>query len=166
LLILLSLNLQKGVFDRVGSDDASPEEKVFVQVSVSGSNPCLYGFAEEPDLGALLARTGLHVGLHEGKPDTRYASGTKLDVLIDGKSVQILKGQMSGFHKVTLGIPISLNEESVEGLVAVPGIGPKLAAAIVQEREKRRGFKTTAELLSVQGLGPALYARIRGYFSL
>jgi len=166
LLILLSLNLQKRVFDLVRSEDSLPEERVFVQVSVNGSRADLYGFVEEPDLGALLTRTGLHPGIHEEAPGTRYASGTKLDVLIDGEKIQISKSQMSGFQKVTLGIPISLNKESLEGLVAVPGIGPKLAAAIIQEREKRGGFKATAELLSVQGLGPALYAKIGRYFSL
>ena len=47
------------------------------------------------------------------------------------------KRYMSAFHKVTLGIPLSINRESVEGLTAIPGIGNSLALTIEKERIKR-----------------------------
>ncbi len=72
----------------------------------------------------------------------------------------------STFHKITLEIPVSINRESIEGLTAVPGIGPKIAYSIVRERGKRSGFKSLDEIKSVRGIGPALYAKIKPYIGL
>ena len=75
------------------------------------------------------------------------------------------KEEISAFQKVTLGIPVSINRESLEGLTAVPGIGPKIAGSLVRERDKRGGFKSLAEITSVRGIGPALYGKVRPYFA-
>ena len=74
--------------------------------------------------------------------------------------------KINSFHKITLGIPISINEESEEGLTAIPGIGPKLACAIIKEREKRGGFKHLYEIASINGIGSSLYRRIIKYIEL
>jgi DNA uptake protein ComE-like DNA-binding protein len=73
---------------------------------------------------------------------------------------------MSAFYKVTLGIPISLNTESLYGLTAIPGIGPSIARAIVRERDKRMGFQQKNEMLSIPGIGPILYKKVARYLRL
>jgi competence protein ComEA len=73
---------------------------------------------------------------------------------------------MSAFYKITLGIPISLNKESETGLTAIPGIGPGLAKAIVRERSERGGFQHLRDVLSVKGIGPKLYEKIKPYVIL
>jgi competence ComEA-like helix-hairpin-helix protein len=73
---------------------------------------------------------------------------------------------MSAFYKITLGIPISLNNESLEGLTAIPGIGPRIASAIVRERAKREGFQQMDEMLSIPGIGPTLYRKAARYLTL
>ena len=47
----------------------------------------------------------------------------------------------TAYQKTTIGIQLSVNSESAEGLTAIPGIGESLARTIVDEREKRRGYK-------------------------
>jgi len=73
---------------------------------------------------------------------------------------------MSAFYGITFGLPVSLNRETLEGLTAIPGIGSGLARAIVRERNERGGFQSIDEILSIQGIGPSLYRKIRPYFVL
>ncbi|NCO59160.1 MAG: competence protein ComEA [Deltaproteobacteria bacterium CG_4_8_14_3_um_filter_51_11] len=71
---------------------------------------------------------------------------------------------MSAFYRISLGIPLSLSEESREGLMAVPGIGPRLADNIIEERNRRGGLMTVKDLEHVKGVGPNFLRDIRPYF--
>ncbi|MGI6081334.1 MAG: ComEA family DNA-binding protein [Limnochordia bacterium] len=55
---------------------------------------------------------------------------------------------------------LDLNVATQRDLEALPGIGPVLARNILDERARRGGFLSVADLLSVKGIGPARYARI------
>ena len=72
----------------------------------------------------------------------------------------------TAFHKITLGMPININKESVKGLTAIPGIGNVLARTIEDERKKRKGFKDINELKSLHGIGDKLFAKIKPYVEL
>ena len=74
--------------------------------------------------------------------------------------------EMTAFQKITLGMHVSINLESLEGMTAVPGIGPGLAGLIVRERDNRGGFKSLDEIKSICGIGPGLYKRVRPYLVL
>ena len=74
--------------------------------------------------------------------------------------------EMTAFQKMTLGLHVSINLESLEGLTAVPGIGPGLAGLIIRERDNRGGFKRLDEIKSIRGIGPGLYKRVRPYLVL
>lgn len=56
--------------------------------------------------------------------------------------------------------PINLNTATEAQLDALPGIGPSLARAIVQERDRRGGFRSVSELGSVRGIGPRRLAEL------
>lgn len=75
-------------------------------------------------------------------------------------------GEVSAFHRLTLGIPISINTDTAHGLTAVPGIGPKTAAAIVRAREREGGFRELKELMSIRGISASLYHKISPYLTL
>ena len=55
---------------------------------------------------------------------------------------------------------ININTASVEQLATLPGIGPKLAARIVEYRQKSGTFRSPQELLNVKGVGEKNFARI------
>jgi competence protein ComEA len=59
---------------------------------------------------------------------------------------------------------INLNTASAEQLGAVPGVGPKLAARIVEHRQKEGAFRSVQELMNVKGVGEKNLAKIQGYF--
>lgn len=62
-------------------------------------------------------------------------------------------------RKSTVGT-INVNTASVEDLVRLPGIGPKLAAAIVAERS-RKLFGSVEDLTRVTGIGPKTLEKLR-----
>ena len=55
---------------------------------------------------------------------------------------------------------ININEASADELVALPGIGPSRAEAIIAERQKRR-VRRVEDILRVPGIGRKTFLRIR-----
>jgi DNA uptake protein ComE-like DNA-binding protein len=76
------------------------------------------------------------------------------------------KGEMTAFQKITLGIPIDINKESVNGLTAIPGIGKSLARTIRDGRVKRNGYKDINELRTLPGIGEKLFSKIAPYIKV
>ncbi len=145
------------------------DKDVLVQISGDIAHPGIYEFARPPDMKALVKRAGGLSSNKQGRlPCTRtsYPSGTRVDIRDGRGGVCVYVGEMSAFYKVTFGIPISLNRETAEGLTAIPGIGPKIAGAIVCERTKRGRFSRLNDVLSVPGVGSTLYKRLRPFLVL
>jgi competence protein ComEA len=56
---------------------------------------------------------------------------------------------------------VDLNHASAEELQALPGIGPALAARILESRARDGPYRNPEDLLRVRGIGPATLERIR-----
>jgi competence protein ComEA len=57
--------------------------------------------------------------------------------------------------------PLDLNAATEDELLALPGVGPVLAAAIVRHREETGPFTSVDGLLDVSGIGPARLESLR-----
>ncbi len=57
--------------------------------------------------------------------------------------------------------PLNINAATAEQLQTLPGVGPAIANAIVKHRERIGGFTSVDGLLAVSGIGPAKLAQIR-----
>lgn len=66
----------------------------------------------------------------------------------------------SSISRDSLLIPLDINTASELELTALSGIGERKALRIVQWRERHGGFKTTAELAQVSGIGKATVAKL------
>jgi competence protein ComEA len=55
---------------------------------------------------------------------------------------------------------VNINTASVDQLAELPGVGPSLAARIVEYRQKNGGFKTANELLNIKGIGDKSFAKL------
>ena len=66
-------------------------------------------------------------------------------------------------HAPIPGLKIDVNSAEEAQLDLLPGIGPRLAARIVEERRTAGSFASLDELVRVAGLGPRLVERLRPY---
>jgi competence protein ComEA len=66
-----------------------------------------------------------------------------------------------GATRLRAGEPLDLNRAALGDLLLLPGVGPKLAARILEERERRAGFASLEQLAEVKGVGPKKLAQLR-----
>ena len=166
LLILLLLHLLKPAPYRLGAETIPCESPVYAQIKGEIRHPGVYSFCAPPTVGELIRKAG---GLWEGSlpdPDLRLIPNSGITVTKKGGTLGVQLHEIPSFYKITLGLPVSVNTESEEGLTALPGVGKNMAKAIVEERAKRGGFKTLDEIMGISGIGPKLYARMKRHLTL
>lgn len=61
--------------------------------------------------------------------------------------------------------PVDLNAAGPDELALLPGVGPSLARAIVDDRRERGPFRDLGDLDRVRGVGPGILARVRPHVS-
>jgi len=65
-------------------------------------------------------------------------------------------------HSEPADTPVRVNSASAEELERLPGVGPRLAQAIVADRARHGPFREVADLSRVRGIGPVLLERLKG----
>lgn len=61
---------------------------------------------------------------------------------------------------------VNLNTATVSQLEDLPGIGPALAARIVEHRQKNGAFKSIEDVMAVKGVGEKNFSKIQGFLSV
>ncbi len=61
---------------------------------------------------------------------------------------------------------IDINTATLEELTSLPGIGPKIAASIIKDREARGPFQTLNDLTRVKGIGDKKLKTLSPFLSL
>lgn len=61
---------------------------------------------------------------------------------------------------------VNINTADAAALCRLPGIGPAIAARIIEYRRVNGAFTSPDELLDVKGIGPAKYEAIKPYISV
>jgi comEA protein len=61
---------------------------------------------------------------------------------------------------------IILNDADREELESLPGVGPVIAARIIEYRERHGGFNALEELIEVKGIGQQTVERLKPYLKL
>jgi competence protein ComEA len=94
--------------------------------------------------------------------EQRIERNSRLSVLPgeEGKG-RVLVEELSPSKLKVLSIPISINSATAEELDALPGIGPKMAQAIVEFRERYGKFSSPEDLLQVPGIGAKKLASVK-----
>lgn len=112
------------------------------------ATPAIYGLADAP---------GLHWSPEGATPvPDGYGSGSS-----GGGELPL-----GGWEGLLLGHPLDLNRARAKDLEALPGVGPKTAAAILAEREARGGFSAVEDLRNVRGIGPRTLEALRPLVSV
>lgn len=91
-------------------------------------------------------------------------------VIVDGARIEVpSKGGSSPQQPsatASSSATVSLNSATQIDLETIPGVGPVTAQAILSHRDEIGGFTDLAQLLDVDGIGPATFESISAYVTL
>ncbi len=62
--------------------------------------------------------------------------------------------------------PVDINSATLEELDTLPGIGPALAGRIIAYRQLYGAFKAIEDLMKVDGIGPAVFSKIKDLITI
>ncbi len=99
---------------------------------------------------------------------TKKADQTSVNLarqVTDGEQIRVT-ARGEGASASSAQTLLSLNGSSAATLETLPGVGPKLAARIVDWRKSNAGFKTVADLRKVGGIGDKLFAQLKDLVSI
>ena len=80
-------------------------------------------------------------------------------------SLGISAGVASAAAKAPTG-KVNINTATASQLSELPGVGEKLAARIVEFRQKQGPFKSTQELMNVKGIGEKNLQKLQPYLTV
>jgi competence protein ComEA len=63
-------------------------------------------------------------------------------------------------------VVVNVNTATATELETLPGVGAKVAARIVEYRQKNGPFKKIEELMNVQGIGEKSFLKLRGQLTV
>jgi competence ComEA-like helix-hairpin-helix protein len=69
-------------------------------------------------------------------------------------------GRLGGALRLIMGIGLDVNNDGIEDLALLPGIGPVRAKQIIDYRKKSGFIETPRELEKIRGIGPATVKRL------
>ena len=61
---------------------------------------------------------------------------------------------------------VNINKAGVKELSGLPGLGVKKAEAIIKYRELNGSFASVDELVNVKGIGPKMFAKLKGLIAI
>ncbi len=97
--------------------------------------------------------------------DRPLASGEYFSIQAeDVEIIDVNRGWMTADRRMVLAIPLQPQTMTSDDWQALPGIGPKLAAAIELDRQKNGDFRSLADLERVPGIGSGRLSAWRKYF--
>jgi competence protein ComEA len=146
--------------DAVRLEAGAAEGGVLVHVAGAVRRPGVYRLPGAARVEAAVTRAG-------GATRAADLAGLNLAArLEDGQQVVVPRrgpagGAAAGGTAGTQG-PLSLSSASAEQLDAIDGIGPTLAARIVEWRRQHGGFASVDQLLDVPGIGEGRLDALKG----
>jgi competence protein ComEA len=79
---------------------------------------------------------------------------------------QPAKASRSSKSAASSSAVVNVNTASAAEFEALPGVGPKLAARIIEYREKHGPFKKVEDLMNVRGLGEKNFLKLKAQLTL
>lgn len=149
-----------------GSEDGGADGEIVVHIAGAAVHPGLYRLPARARVADALDAAGgpaAEADLDALNLATRLTDGERIYIPRKGEVAAGLvadAGAPAGAAGAAGG-PVDLNAATSAQLVALPGIGPATAEAIVSYRREHGPFRSVDQLLEVRGIGPAKLAALR-----
>ncbi|MBR4462432.1 MAG: ComEA family DNA-binding protein [Erysipelotrichaceae bacterium] len=152
---ILSIVLSIGIIGYISYDihnyPIEGSKEIHVEVRGEVKEEKIYTMEEGSNLSDLLELVELN--------DNADISGLSLQSVLYNDEIIVIP-EKSEHHL------ISINSAGISELCTLPGIGPKTAQKIIEYREKTGSFLSLEEIMEVNGIGKAKFARIKEYITL
>ncbi len=137
----------------IASESVQVRGEIYVHVAGEVKSPGLYALSVGSRVEDAIALAG-------GLTKSAFEQSVNLARMVsDGEQIVVLsKSQVSGSGNASEFI--SLNNATLEQLESLPGVGPSLAARIIEHRKAIGSFSDLSQLRDVSGIGEKLYAKI------
>jgi competence protein ComEA len=100
-----------------------------------------------------------------GLPERNLESGDTIEAVArDQQHIEIIVYKMKARERMLLGIPLHPDEMDLADWEALPGVGPKLAKTIMDNRQKYGDLGSFNSLRRVPGLGGKKLNALKRYF--
>lgn len=133
--------------------DMSKPDSIEVEIKGAVQNPGVYELPWNSDLETLVLQAG-------GFTDTADENAVNLSTIIKDRQVVTIREQSDEATQM-----VSLNTASAEELSTLSGIGPAMAARIIEYREEN-GFSALEDLMNVKGIGEKTFEKLRDHICL
>jgi competence protein ComEA len=143
----------------ISSQSNQLSSEIFVHVAGEVKKPGLYSLR-------VGSRVEDAIELAGGMTKTAFEQSVNLARMVsDGEQIVVLaKSQVASSGK-SAGF-ISLNNATQDQLESLPGVGPSLAARIIEHRAAIGSFSDLSQLRDVSGIGEKLFAKISQQLTL
>lgn len=133
---------------------------MFIPVILIVISLCIIGYNCTIKTG-VISKAGISVRVSD--QDTGYAYDAAADSENGGEDGETAadKSADSAADKKSEDTRVDLNNASEEEIDSLPGIGKKRAAAIVDARKSRNGFKSIEDLAAIKGIGNEIIDSMR-----
>ncbi len=74
-------------------------------------------------------------------------------------------GKMDAVKRLSLGLPVDVNQVGKNELILIPGIGEKLAGHILEYRSRVARFKTLEQLMEIKGIKEKNWRNSKGTYT-
>ncbi len=143
--------------------DAAPLPALCVHVAGAVQAPGVYTLAADARVNDAVAAAGGFAP--DAEPDALNLASPLVDgakVLVPRVGEEVTDASMgSGSFEASPGV-VNINVAGVDELQALPGIGPSLAASIVEDRGANGPFSCPEDLMRVSGIGEKKFSRLAG----
>ena len=117
------------------------------------------GVTEEADLSKVNLAFVLSDGQKVRIPSVNDEAGSGEEFVTAGGGYNVVQGGSGG----SVGVKVNINNASQTELETISGVGPSLAAKIINYREKNGKFRSIEELKNISGIGDSKFEVMKDF---
>ncbi|AJF07185.1 helix-hairpin-helix domain-containing protein [Geoalkalibacter subterraneus] len=146
----------------------APSSQIIVEIAAGVPRPGIYQFSDGLLWPAVISLTDLDCvrsAQQSSFPDASVANGQRLAFSCNSlNKLEVETSWMSAAHRMALGVSLHPDRMSLDDWQALPGIGPRLAERIEQDRQLNGDFERIDRLRRVKGIGAGRISQWRKFF--